>query len=185
MMDTIQHLIDQWLSKSVSAKRLRKRRKISALSQFCTECQTSAHCFWDINHYIWKLRRLFYKLLGQILGPYSDRSSVEVNGSVVWAKTARLGHNSSSDVEGNHTECLVTPRGMFGPQGSCWESLLCIVLLSANIRLIGLLHWLTWAQRTEVWYEFSLGAVLCRGKERSLQRERKKSTEALLCGLIS
>lgn len=91
MMGTMQHLMDRWLPKPVSAKGLRKRRKISALSQFCTACQTSAHCFWDINHLHLKAEKGFYfLLLGQILGPYSDRSSVEVNGSVVWSEDWKM-----------------------------------------------------------------------------------------------
>lgn len=47
-------------------------------------------------------------------------------------------HNPSSDLEGNHTECFVAPRGVFGPQDSCWTSRLCILPRSANVRVTGL-----------------------------------------------
>lgn len=79
--------------------------------------------------------------------------------------------NPASDLEGNHTECFVSLRGIFGPQDSCWASLLCILPLSANIRVTGVCPCRGWKCDTSFTQDLFFA-------------EGNKSTEALLCELI-
>lgn len=113
---------DWWLSKSVSRMSLRNRRKISALSQFCTVCQTSAHCFWDINHLHLKAEKAFFFFLN-----FWAKSGILTQTEVLWKSVGVLYEQrlhseaySHADLEGNYAECCVTPRGVFGPQESRW-----------------------------------------------------------------
>lgn len=82
----------------------RPNGKMSALSQFHTVCQTSAHCFWDINHLHLKAEKAFFN--------FWAKSCILLHTEVLWKSMGVLSerrlqdevYNPGRDLQGDHTE---------------------------------------------------------------------------------